>query len=209
MSLDLETEFMIATDAVTRRHREKFAARGLDASAIARAGGIGVARILRRSDGFYDPAERDQGETALIWPIWTGAISPVGYCEGELIDLLAWHPDKPQTFHRRSGDGVALGLYAIETAFAEIKPRPLPIYRSPLDWARAGAGCVDNETAGAVVLDWTVDNGLFGVDAVIAEDLEHGEDIEHRLKLLRWKLVPKLPDVRIRVATKIEKQKTG
>lgn len=199
---DLHGEFLAATQALTLRHREALATRyGVDADAIRRSGGgIGIARVSCRDDGFYEPTEQGQGELALIWPIWTGEISPNGYCEGELIDLLAWHPKRAEAFHRRTGDGVALGLAAIERSLAGQglgDVPPLHLYRTPFDWARAGAGCLDRASSGAVMLDWSIDNGLFSVRTVVAQDLAHGEELEHRLKLLRWKLVPVLPDISV------------
>lgn len=198
--IDLPTEFSIALDALTRKHRERLMALGIDAAAVATAGGIGIARVLRRADGLFEPVERDQGEAALIWPIWTGSISEVGYCEGDLIDLLAWHPAQPELFHRRIGDAPALGLAAIERSWDSTLggARPLSLYRTPIAWARAGGGCVARESAGAVILDWGVDSGLFNAASILAEDLEHGEFIEHRLKLLRWKIVPPMPPIKVR-----------
>jgi hypothetical protein len=199
--IDLHAEFFAATQALSLKHREWLQGKhGLDAKAIRQAGGLGIARIDRFKDGGYQPTGSSAvGEVAFLWPVWDAEISASGMVEGELLDLVAWNPSAPEVYARRRGDGVAFGSAAIARASSmpADDERGLPIYRSPLEWARAGGCDLTAPGAGAMILDWNVDSGLFYVPVIVAQDLPHGEDIEHRLKLLRWKLVPKMPGIRV------------
>jgi hypothetical protein len=184
--IDLHQELFAAVKALTQNHWQHLAVLGFDRSASLCVGGIGIARAQIERGVFVPSAE---GATALIWPVWTGPISPVGYCEGDLVDLVAWHPARANHFARRTGYGIALGMAAIERAASAGPVGALKLFRTPFAWAIAGG----DSNGGAVILEWKSDNGLFNVAKLVCEDAEHADKVEHRLDLLRLLLVPRHP----------------
>lgn len=186
--IDLHAELHAAHGALTARHRERLAQLGFDRAADLCAGGIGLA-CVQIERGLFVPAVG--GTVELIWPIWTGPISRIGWCEGELIDLLAWHPARPYQLARRTGFGVALGMAAIERAADAGSVGVLKVFRTPFAWATAGG----DAGGGAVILEWQSDNGLFAVAKILCEDADHADDVGHHLELLQLRLVPRLPEI--------------
>jgi hypothetical protein len=124
-------------------------------------------RIVFREDGSFD-FERDGAEGAVI-PAFTIAVEGIG----RIIDIAAWEP--------RSGR-VALLL---NRAFAlgeeqiwqpNLNREPLPIWRSPFGWLRAGR-------RGLVLLRPAAAPFYFrDIPSAAAEDLAHGELLERILK---------------------------
>lgn len=199
--VDIVSEYKAALAAVTPRYRGRIAELGLIAPAN-RIGLVGVARVTARSGNIFEPEAG--GDVAVILPAWDGPIADARViidAPERLIDLVAWRPgkrDKRQlagsaALCTRLGIATLLGGEAVE--IAAMSRQPLRVFRDPGGWARAGGGA-----AGAVIVDWTADNGLFQVEQIVCEDQEHAEDVEHLLKLLRVRLTPRLPEIRIPVA---------
>ena len=166
MTVDLWSEFLSAVPRLRRCHLDRLAALGIGAHEILAAGNAGMARIRRHAGGLYEPD--DTGDPALIVPIFLGEIPAPGnpVAEPILDDLIAWHPDRPNRWALRAGTAVTLG-----NAWGSW---PLPIHRTPLDWLRAGG-------AGVVILDWVGAFLRFGDSPLLAQDLEHGQEIRERL----------------------------
>lgn len=190
--VDLHGELAAAIDAVTPRHVARFNELGLDVAARARVGLVGVARIAERHGGIYDLSEA--GVPALIFPVWDGPICDpeVAFCyPSPLIDLAAWRPGEPEApVLTRCGIATLLGNAAVEGA--RMFHEPLRIFRAPIAWA-----CAGGDGVGIVVLDWSADIGLLHIETVVAEDIEHGEEIRRHLQKLRRKLTPSLPVIAV------------
>ncbi|WP_439574925.1 hypothetical protein [Phreatobacter sp.] len=58
--------------------------------------------------------------------------------EGEPLDLAAWSPADPSRWGFMFGAAVALGLERIDHAGSYTWDTPLPVFRTPLGWAKAG-----------------------------------------------------------------------
>lgn len=192
-SIDIVAEYKAALAAVTDRFRRRFAQLGLIAPAN-RIGLAGVARVVERRGGIYEPDPA--GLMAVVLPIWDGPISDarvVVEAPDRLIDLVAWRPAADAPLMTRLGQAQLLGAEALSVAV--ISGDPLRIFRDPGGWARAGGAA-----AGIVVIDWTADVGLLGLKAVIADDIEHGAEVKTRLKKLRARLVGRVPQIRVPIS---------
>ena len=94
-----------------------------------------------------------------------------------LVDLIAVETDCPSRGWLRRGEALILGSAYLDITVQE--DEPLPVFRSPLSWLRAGG-------AGIVVLNWGwVPDLLLGFD-LIAEDLELGERLNAALMPDIW-----------------------
>jgi hypothetical protein len=147
---------------------ERFASQGIAMAHLMTPTPVRADRIVFRKDGSFD-FERDGVEGTVI-PAFTIAVEG-GI--GRIIDIAAWEP--------RSGR-VALLL---NRAFAlgeeqiwqpNLNRDPLPIWRSPFGWLRAGR-------RGLVLLRPAAAPFYFrDIPTAAAEDLAHGEWLERILK---------------------------
>ena len=111
---------------------------------------IGIARILTRRDGLYEPDAA--GDLAVI--------TPVHDRHDELADLVAWWPDEPETWWLRRGDETPF-LGTRNLAMAAYYGDPITLHPTPWDWLLAGR-------KGVCVLQWSwpLDNLFEGVGAI-------------------------------------------
>lgn len=108
-SIDIVAEYKAAIAAVTDRFRRRFSELGLIAPAN-RIGLAGVARVVERRDGLYEPDPA--GLMAVLLPIWDGPISDarvVVEAPDRLIDLVAWRPAADAPLMTRLGQAQLLG----------------------------------------------------------------------------------------------------
>ena len=96
--------------------------------------------------------------------------------DGEILDLVAFHPDRPGRFRRRYGIVDFLGEEAVLRAGLEREP--LVLHPTPLAWLAAGG-------TGACVLDATASLRLAfaGIPEIHATCPLHGAAIDRRLEL--------------------------
>jgi hypothetical protein len=96
--------------------------------------------------------------------------APVVYCLlGDIVDLVAWQPSKPNHSALHKGTGESLG--AIQPQYLD--PDPVLIWRSPLRWFQSGCN-------GLVLLSRSaVDQYriLCGCRVVVAEGDEHAREL--------------------------------
>lgn len=183
--IDLDAEFNIASDAASPY---LIKAGGRNWQRCRDAGGIGLVRAETYEDGTYQPV--DEGGT-LLWvlPAFHGPVAP-----STLADLVAWDPDDPGCWWRRTGYASVLGYAAVQQARQSVwdfggveRPSPptLTLHRTPKHYALAGFD-------GAVVLDWTFGLGeLNGVERIICPDLASAEHVQRQIKRNQ----PRLPAV--------------
>jgi hypothetical protein len=97
-------------------------------------------------------------------------LQPVAPDGETILDLLAWHPCRPDRWRLLTGDAIALGEREIDLHDSELDG-PLPVFATPLAWLQAGGRgvCLLRQTwqAAQRVLD--------GVPALGAETVELGE----------------------------------
>jgi hypothetical protein len=94
---------------------------------------------------------------------------------GHVVDLLAFDPECPRRFVRRTGLAPVLGV--IEPQRCD--PNPVPVWRDVTDWLRA-------ECVGIVLLtDDPFEAGriMRRITTVQAEDARHGEELRERVNL--------------------------
>lgn len=129
---------------------------------------VGVMSIAPDDDGLWAPD--DGGRNAIVLPANS-------FDDGVIDDLVAFLPENPKRFWRRTGRAVVMGLAAHRrAAFARA---PLTIYASPLSWLRA-------DRAGVVLLDEAEPLlvHLPGITDFVCDEVEAG----HRLQwLLSWR----------------------
>ncbi len=143
------------------------------------AGLPGLANIKLTTGGKFEFAE--DGKAALIVPAYDTIpgnldANPERHVE-HLIDLVAVDVDQPARFRRRRGEALVLGNAFLEIAGQECAP--VPVFKNPLTWLRAGG-------AGIVVLDWDYARDLLLDHELIAEDLDLGAALEGALKPDIW-----------------------
>lgn len=133
-----------------------------------------------RTDGsYFEPSDPD-GTVMLVQPVFAGPIPSIFVPVDEpcLVDLIAYSPREPgRWFWRRGEHGLVLGDENLERA--ELFSEPVRVHRNPLEWLRSGG-------EGVCVLDGsahTMDR-LRHVGAIIASDVEHGVELEKRLRRL-------------------------
>lgn len=123
------------------------------------------------------------GSPAFIHPIFDG--------DGDVIDLIAWRPSAPSRWWLRTGIATMLGEVAVHACY--VHESPLRLHRTPLNWLRRSGW-------GAVPLDWQCARfDLMEIADFIAEDLQHGIEIEDQLR------GPARPLPRIRVPDEIRR----
>ena len=133
--IDLAAEFDLAVANLNPDHFRHLAASGVSFEAICRAGYVGIERITT-TGRLYMPAPN--GFPVLIVAAWSPAPPSIYQAvEGpEILDLIAFRPDQPETWWRRVGEpGLVLGedryLAAVDGA------TPLSVFDSPLAWLRS------------------------------------------------------------------------
>ncbi|HEY3909251.1 MAG TPA: hypothetical protein VGM07_05110 [Stellaceae bacterium] len=100
---------------------------------------IGIAQIKVSRSLLYEPSP--DGWTALITPVLIDspmspeAANPVATARyaGDLVDLVAWRPDRPSLRATRTGAATWLGAIAPQY----LPPAPAHVWRSVLKWFRA------------------------------------------------------------------------
>lgn len=132
---------------------------------------------VRTDRRYFEPI--DPGGTAmLVQPVYAGPIPSIfepveSPC---LADMIAYSPrDAGKWYWRRGEQGLVLGDLNLERA--ELFSEPVRVHRNPLEWLRSGG-------EGVCVLDGsahTMDR-LRHVGAIIASDVEHGVELEKRLR---------------------------
>jgi hypothetical protein len=164
---DLITEFSNALKAVPY----------LDIGAPeVRVGGLGKIRAALFAD-LWEP--NSNGFEVIVCPVFDGPIEDpqiTGFYPSPLIDLVAWEPNRPEKLYRRTGEGLALGIVAINRARDACKP--LLLFETAEDWIKAGG-----DRAGAVILETgaTLDL-LAGIPVVRTGGVEHGTRVELLLR---------------------------
>jgi hypothetical protein len=134
-----------------------------------------IAKVTDPTGFEYDP----EGADAFLLPVRADdPMTPestdphLTVSEGAIVDLLAFHPLHPNYWRLRRGTAEWLG--AIEPQHFD--PDPVPLWRSPLRWLQAG--CV-----GLVLLGDRPSRyrHLMLLRRIVAEDAQHGADIESEL----------------------------
>ncbi len=144
MRIDLNAEFDLAWRNRTQEHRKHLAGAGITFQAMLRAGDLGVQRITT-TGRLYMPAPN--GFPVLIVAAWSPAPPSIYQAvEGpEILDLIAFRPDQPETWWRRIGEpGLVLGSDNVD--LAHVEGWPISLHQTPLDWLRA-------DCRGACLLD--------------------------------------------------------
>ncbi len=139
----------------------------------------GLAGITPTRDGLFEFA--DDGRPAVIIPCYDtipGILDANAERHVEHItDLVAVDLDRPDQFWLRRGGALILGNAYLEIAGQE--GGPVPVFRNPLSWLKAGG-------AGIAILDWAwAPDLLLGFD-LIAEDLDLGNHLEAVLAPEIW-----------------------
>lgn len=120
----------------------------------------GLARI-QITGKFFEP--HDAGEYAVIVPIMEG---------DEMVDLLAFNPRRPEKWWCRIGSERLLG-----STDNQLLGKPLHVFRTPLNWLRAGCD-------GVVPLDFNrafIDL-RYAPNDIVAEDEEHGRELREAMR---------------------------
>ena len=170
-------EFLAAMDGLDDQAAACLRRQGVSEKALHLwPGPVGVARIETHPLGIFNFAEH--GHRAFIQPVLIGGeFTDIG-------DLIAWYPDDPARWWTRRYTGLPLGIDQLDCA--EIESLPLAIRRTPLSWLQAGGD-------GIVVTDWAMSAlALRSVPILIAEDAEHGREIQRRLTI-----VAAAPEIRV------------
>jgi hypothetical protein len=128
---DLEREIREARNSLTDAHREMLV--GIAAEDLELVG----AALIRVGGELYEP-DPAAGRLAFITPVrlfevlTPEAPVPPGYSIrlGDIVDIVAWHPGRPDRWALRTGAAEWLG--AIEPQYMD--PSPVHVRRSVLSW---------------------------------------------------------------------------
>ena len=137
MTADLVSEFLAARDAMTPRYRAVLHAAGIPTALVDLWGLFGVSSVEVYGE-HYQPAP--EGPIAFIAPI-RGGLSlehpdPIGLVLfGDIIDLLCWHPARPDRWALRLGSSNHSGRIPAAAFAAASRPRTCD---PPLGWFRSG-----------------------------------------------------------------------
>lgn len=176
LARELDTSIAAMTDA----HRKELVGRGVAASLLAPpCPMVGTMRVRVFGDT-WQPDESGSG--VYVTPvIISGPLSPeatdpasVVRGDGDLVDLVAWRPDRPDRCATRCGAAEWLG--AIEPQYCA--PAPVQIWRSPLNWLRAGCRGLVPLTADPAEI-WHMLTGCRG--GIVAEDDRHAAQLRRVL----------------------------
>ena len=138
--------------------------RGVAVGDIASPWAVRAARVLFQPGGRYTP--NGLGSFGYLF----GVVGDRG-----LIDAAAWSPSSGQ-IGTRMGVGAALGQGQLGIDGIGTTGRPLPVWRDPLDWLRAGR-------RGVVIADSAVAAHLFAGAILQAEDKTHAAEVSDALRL--------------------------
>ena len=150
--------------ALDQRAIDWLLANGVTIATIAMPWAVRSARVTFEPSGRYRPCP-GLGNYAYILPVFDDGI----------VDLVAWSP-KDDRLATRLGSGGALGQGQLGIDGVGTTDRPLPVWRSPLDWLRAGR-------RGVVIADPAVAAHLFAGAILQAEDKAHAAEVSDALRL--------------------------
>ena len=177
---DLAVEWPAATAAVGQRHLDALLIRyGIPATTMLDR--LGVARV--RVEGDHCEPDDDGAEVVLIASFEAPPRLPDGRwrAPNEVVDLIAFRPVEPGRWWSRRGIVAALG----EESPPDFSDDPVPVWRNPLAWLRAGAtGICPVSPDPAAVRDV-----LLRLPGIVVEDVAHGHEIE-RLMARHWNRLP-------------------
>jgi len=180
---NLEAEHLTYVRALQEADKERLLAAGVSASDIIHHRMVGTARI--RTDGQLWESD-EAGKQAFITPVRIHPAAAAWDIEspdpqrvarnGEILDLVAWHPSRPNSFALRRGDAMVLGSH--ERRLSDEDPGILRVHRGPLEWLKSG---VD----GIVLM--TRDEAeqrrlLLGVERIRADDWKHAEELRRVMR---------------------------
>lgn len=135
--VNLREEMQQAVSDVGQRHIDVLLGHGVPPAELASLGArqepFGVALIKTNPEGIYWPS--DTGSPRLIIPC---------YERGDIVDLVALLPAKPDQWWHRTGAAAILGADLLLTC---VKDHALEVVSTPLDWLKAGGRAI-------CVLDW-------------------------------------------------------
>jgi hypothetical protein len=174
MMVELEYELQQALCGMTPEHAAKLRAAGIDGEMP-----IGRSRIVAEG-GRYNPWG-DVAHYAFILPIridWlqtpetTRGIEAVR--SGYLVDLLAFHPARPDRWALRLGVATWLGSIAPQNC----NPDPVRVWRTPLRWLQADCDGL------CLLMKDAVENYriLSGCRSIMAEDEIHARELRRILE---------------------------
>ena len=139
----------------------------------------GLATVSKFANGRFEFAE--DGCEAIILPAYSTipglVVASAERQVDELHDLVAVDLDHPDHFWRRRGEALVLGNAYLEIAGQE--GEPVPVFKNPLTWLKAGGG-------GICILDWEWARDLLIDHQLVAEDLDLGAALEVALKPYIW-----------------------
>ncbi|MEE8534659.1 MAG: hypothetical protein V3S45_01360 [Kiloniellales bacterium] len=139
----------------------------------------GLASVGKFADGCFEFTE--DGRPAVIIPCYDtipGMLDANAERHAEhLVDLVAVDLDQPDRFWRRRGEALVLGSAYLDIAGQE--GAPIPVFRNPMSWLKAGG-------AGVCILDWDWARDLLLGFELIVEGLDLGDQLEAALKPDIW-----------------------
>jgi hypothetical protein len=175
---DLWREFNNARRAMTRADRDTLAALGIDPADMLFLVGFSRGRIV--GNHLYEPDE--SGKSSFVTPVLVHhAVSPETNCPaqacrfGEVVDLVAWHPEAPRAFALRCGRAQWLGSY--EPQF--MAPYPVSVHRGVLAWLRSGCRGIVLLTTSSAQRYRVVAN----IQRIEAADAAHAQELK---AVLQW-----------------------
>jgi hypothetical protein len=168
---DLVAEFLAAQERLSGPLRSTLLKAGIPSDQLDVWGWHGVA--TKRGRSAFVSAVRGMAGGNIEYP------QPAEMVHfGDIIDLIIWHPRTPNRWELRTGAATVLGV--IEPQF--LSPAPVPIWRTPLGWFRAGG-------TGICILTNAIAEQrhlLLQVHHLVAEDIEHGREIRDLLTRPIW-----------------------
>jgi hypothetical protein len=138
ITIDLDAELAAAVRALSDDQANMLVACGVNRLDI----DLGmVGGVLARIEGDFYVLDPDGGRPAFVTPVRVDtASSPESRVPdstvrmGSLIDLVAWHPARPNSWAQRIGTAEWLG--AIDPQYLD--PAPVLVRSSPLSWFKSG-----------------------------------------------------------------------
>lgn len=126
---NISAEFVAALNGLDDVARRWLLSEGVPPGIIeVSPGPVTVAKIETFEPGVFQFSE--SGRRAFVHPVHiAGPFS-------DICDLIAWRPSDPGQFWNRFYSGTPLGVEQLD--LAENLGEPLAIWRSPLNWLRAG-----------------------------------------------------------------------
>ncbi|HJQ58018.1 MAG TPA: hypothetical protein VJ890_14000 [Vineibacter sp.] len=67
--------------------------------------------------------------------------------DGDVVDLIAWQPDRPEQLYRRDGLAWCIGSDAYESALCQKRASPLAVHGNVYSWLKASG-------AGVLIVHW-------------------------------------------------------